>query len=94
MNVQGLRVIIFLALGAVLGVAYLCALKWNVRLYCDRSRMALACALHALRLLGAAALLVLAARTGAAPLLAALAGFQLARIFVIRAHAFPAEAAS
>ena len=69
MNVQGLKVLIFLFLGAVLGVAYLGALAWDVRLYCRGSRTALALSLHTLRFLGTAAIFVPIARTGAVPLL-------------------------
>ncbi len=94
MREEGVRLMIFLALGALLGVAYLGALRWNVRLYCRGSGAPLALIIHALRLLGAAAVLVAMAQAGAAPLLSAAAGFQCIRIFVLGAKRWPSEALS
>ena len=91
MNVQPLQLLTFLALGTVLGAAYLSALAWNVHLYCAGST-ALALVLHVLRFLGTAAILVALARSGAAPLLSSFAGFQLIRIFALGARHLPSEA--
>jgi hypothetical protein len=88
MTLHSFTVLIFTGLGSLLGIGYLIALKWNVQLYCDRdrSRSLFAILLHALRFLGTSTIFVLTARIGASPLLAALAGFQLTRILVIRAR--------
>lgn len=91
MNLQGLKPLLFLVLGAALGIAFFGALAWNVRLYCGNSGTRLAPLIHAMRLLGVAAVFVGIAELGAAPLLSALAGFQLARIFAIRAKGLAFE---
>jgi F1F0 ATPase subunit 2 len=93
MNIHGLKPLLFLLLGAALGVAFFGALAWNVRLYCGTSATRLAPLIHALRLLGIAAVFVGIAEFGAAPLLSALAGFQLARILAIRAKGLALETA-
>jgi F1F0 ATPase subunit 2 len=93
-NVEDSRALIFLAIGAVVSIAYLLALKWNVSLYCASSQPLVACSFHVLRLLGVSAIFVLIARIGAAPLLFALAGFQLIRIFVMRERKLLFEGAS
>jgi hypothetical protein len=92
MREEGVKLMIFVALGALLGVAYLGALQWNVRLYCRGSGTQLALTIHALRLLGAAAALVAMAQAGAAPLLSAAAGFHCFRIFALGAKRWPSEA--
>ena len=94
MREEGVKLMIFLALGALLGVAYLGALQWNVRLYCRGSSASLALMIHALRWLGAAAILVAMARAGAVPLLSAAAGFHCVRIFALGAKRGPLEALS
>jgi F1F0 ATPase subunit 2 len=91
MNLQGLKPLLFLVLGAALGIAFFGALAWNVRLYCGNSGTRLAPLIHAMRLLGVAAVFVAIAELGAASLLSALAGFQLARIFAIRAKGLAFE---
>jgi F1F0 ATPase subunit 2 len=93
MNVQFLKPLLFLVLGAVLGVAFFGALAWNVRLYCGNSGTRLAPLIHAMRLLGMAAGFAGIAELGAGPLLSALAGFQLARVFAVRAKRLAFETA-
>jgi len=89
---EGLKLMIFLALGALFGAAYLGALQWNVRLYCRGSGTPFAAMMHALRLLGAGAIFVAIARAGAAPLLSAVAGFHCVRIFAVSAKRWSSEA--
>jgi hypothetical protein len=87
MNLQSLKPLLFLVLGAAFGLAFFGTLAWNVRLYCRSSgtRLArLAPLVHAMRLVGMAAAFAGIAELGAAPLLLTLAGFQLARVFAIR----------
>jgi hypothetical protein len=91
MNFQPLQLLGFLALGTVLGVAYLSLLAWNVRLYCAGAT-ARALLLHLLRFLGTAAILVAFARGGAALLLSSFVGFQLTRVVALGARYFPSEA--
>lgn len=91
MNLHGLKPLLFLVLGAALGMAFFGALAWNVRLYCGNSGPRLAPLIHAMRLLGTVAVFVGIAELGAAPLLSALAGFQLARVFAIRAKGLAFE---
>jgi F1F0 ATPase subunit 2 len=91
MNSQVLRLLAFLALGSGVGVGYLSALAWNVRLYCVGLTPA-AFLLHLLRFLGAAAVFVALARLGAAPLLSGLVGFQLSRILVSGARLSTSQA--
>ena len=87
MNIAGLKLLLFLALGAAFAIAFLSALEWNVRLYCDTSGSRLAPFLHVLRWVGAALVFTAAAKSGAAPLLSVLAGFQLAKVYAVRARA-------
>jgi F1F0 ATPase subunit 2 len=86
-----LKLLTFLLLGSLLGLTYLGALSWNVRLYCRRSSHPVALSIHAVRFLGTAAVFVAIARTGAASLLSTLAGFQFVRIFVLRAKRLSQE---
>jgi F1F0 ATPase subunit 2 len=70
----------FVALGAIGAALHLGALEWNIRLYC-RSNSKLAFLFHVLRLCGMAAVLAFIARAaGAAALVAAVGGFEAARI--------------
>jgi hypothetical protein len=92
MKFQSLQLLTFVALGAAFGAVYLGVLAWNVRLYCAGFTL-LALLLHLLRFLGTAATLVALARTGAAPLLSGVVGFQLARVFVFTTTFFASEAA-
>ena len=91
MRDEDIQVMIFLLLGLLFGAAYLSALEWNVRWYCGGSSTPLALLIHALRLLGAAAVFVAIAQAGAVPLLAASAGFQCIRIFAVLARRLPSE---
>jgi F1F0 ATPase subunit 2 len=91
MNLQSLKFLLFLVLGAAFGLAFFGALAWNVRLYCGSSGTRFAPLVHAMRLLGLAAVFVRIAELGAAPLLLTLAGFQLARVFAIRAKGLAFE---
>jgi F1F0 ATPase subunit 2 len=93
MAVQFLKPLLFLVLGAALGMAFFGALAWNVRLYCGHSGTRLTPLIHAMRLLGMAAAFAGIAEVGAAPLLSALAGFQLARLFAVRAKGLGFETA-
>jgi F1F0 ATPase subunit 2 len=94
MREAGVKLMIFLALGALFGAAYLGALEWNVRLYCRGSSTPFAAMIHALRLLGAGAIFVAIAQAGAAPLLSASLGFQCVRIFAVGAKRWSSEALS
>jgi F1F0 ATPase subunit 2 len=94
MREESVKLMIFLALGALLGAAYLGALQWNVRLYCRGSGAPLALMIHALRLLGSAAVFVAIAQAGAAPLLSAAAGFHCMRIFALGTKRWPSETVS
>jgi hypothetical protein len=87
MSLAAPRLLLFVAVGALAGAAYVRALAWNVRLYCRNAAMPLAISLHAARLLGVGAIFFAAAKAGAAPLLATFAGFQLIRIFIVRSTA-------
>jgi F1F0 ATPase subunit 2 len=90
---ESLAVLIPFALGMLLGAAYFQALEWNVGFYCGR-RMPLALSIHVMRFLGAAAGFFALARTGAASLLCASAGFQFMRIIVARGKGPRSEATS
>jgi F1F0 ATPase subunit 2 len=79
MEVVVLRILAFLALGALLASAYLAALGLNVRLYLDSGAAWIALLVHTMRLLAIAAILFLCARQGALPLLSSLVGFQIVR---------------
>jgi F1F0 ATPase subunit 2 len=79
MNFQTLPLSAFLVLGAALGVAYLSALAWNVRLYCA-GFSALAWSLHLLRFVSTVAIFFALAQSGPVPLLSGFAGFQLTRV--------------
>jgi F1F0 ATPase subunit 2 len=70
--------------GLALGVAYFTALRWNVRLYLTPGGRAAGIALHVGRLAAVTAVLWLAARAGAAPLLAVALGIVVSRPLAIR----------
>lgn len=78
----------FVLLGALLGAGYFAALRFSVERYLGGRSTGQAVALHVGRLLLAGAGFALIARAGAAPLLAALVGFMIARSLAIRAHGF------
>ena len=77
-----LSVVIFGALGGLLGATYFTALEWNVRLYAVGSEKK-ALLLHLLRFVGAVAIFILCARAGVAPLLSSFAAFLVARLVVL-----------
>lgn len=81
--IAAVGVAVAVAAGFALGLAYFAALRANVRLYAD-GRPAAALAVHAARTAVVVAAAVAAARAGAVPLLAALAGFVAARTVVVR----------
>jgi F1F0 ATPase subunit 2 len=78
-----MRALPYGALGALIGVAYVSALGWNVRLYLDRGIGWSAMLLHLLRLLLVAAAFTICARRGAVPLLSSLVGFLIARTWTV-----------
>jgi len=90
-NLHSLTPLLFLVLGAAFGAAFFSALAWNVRLYCGSSGTRFAPLVHGMRLLGMATFFLRIAELGAAPLLLTLAGFQLARVFAIRAKGLAFE---
>ena len=71
------------AAGLALGGGFFALLRVNVRLYASR-RWPLGIALHLGRWALLAAALVVAARAGAGPLLAVLAGALVARVVLVR----------
>jgi F1F0 ATPase subunit 2 len=73
------RVLLYSALGALLGAACFSALGWNVRLYVDHGAGWSAMFVHLIRLLVIGAAFTLCARRGALPLLSNLIGFQMIR---------------
>lgn len=85
MTMLFLKLLISLIVGAVFGAAFFGALECNVRLYCWNYATRLAPVIHVMRILGVALVFVGFAKLGAAPLLSAAAGLQLARIFAVRA---------
>lgn len=74
-----LRMALFTAIGALLGVAHFTALRHTARLYLDRRRRAQAVALHALRLTAAVGAWYAIARFDAIALISAAAGLWLGR---------------
>lgn len=73
------QILAFIALGAVLGFAYLAALGLNVRLYVDAGPGWFALLVHAARLLGVAVAFIACAHQGAPAFLSVVAGFQIMR---------------
>jgi N-ATPase, AtpR subunit len=74
-----------LAVGVGLGLAYFAALRWTVSLYAAGSGWRVPTMLTLGRIGAGAAILGLAARFGALPLLAAFLGFLIARGIALRA---------
>ena len=70
--------------GFMSGLLYFAVLRRTAMLFASRSGWLLPAALTAVRIGAAAGLLALAAKLGAAPLLAAFAGFLLARTVALR----------
>ena len=67
-----------------MAAVYLGALEWNIRVYCGSTGAKLRVGLHALRLLGMAAMLGVIARTAsAAALLVTIGGFEAARMLMV-----------
>ncbi len=73
----------FTLIGLALGFAHFHGLRRDARRYLARGVGAGAVALHAARILATAAILVFIARSGAIPLVAALAGFLVARYLTV-----------
>jgi hypothetical protein len=73
------RVLPYGVLGALVAVAYLSALAWNVSVYVDYEFGWSAVLIHSLRLLAIGAAFTLCARQGALPLLSSVVGFQIVR---------------
>lgn len=74
----------FLAIGFATGLVHYAGLRWNIRFYTAAGNPAWPVGLHLLRLAVTAGALILIARVGAPALLAATAGFVLARPLVTR----------
>jgi F1-F0 ATPase (N-ATPase) AtpR subunit len=81
-----MRILLYGALGALLGIAFFSALDWNVMLYVERGAGWKAPLVHTTRLLLTGAIFTLAARQGAMPLLSSLAGFQMIRVAAVNRH--------
>ena len=78
-----LAVALFGAFGLALGLAHFHGLRGDTRRYLAHGVRAGAVAAHVARVLASAAALVIVARSGAGPLLAALAGFLAARFVAV-----------
>jgi F1F0 ATPase subunit 2 len=78
-----MQVLPYTMFGALIGVAYLGLLGWNVRLYADRGAAWSAMIVHLMRLVVIGAAFTLCARQGALPLLSSLAGFQIVRTVAV-----------
>jgi len=72
--------------GVALGFAYFASLKYSVALLAEGKGWLRPVAYALGRFCAAGALLFVAVKLGAAPLLAAFAGFLVARVLVLRAH--------
>lgn len=77
------RIVLWIAAGAALGAGFFALLGLNARLYGGR-RWPAALVLHLARWALLAATLLVAARTGAVPLLSVTAGISIARLVVVR----------
>lgn len=78
-----IRALPYGALGALIGIAYVGALAWNVRLYVGHGVEWGVLLVHLLRLLTVAAAFTLCARQGALPLLSTLVGFLVTRTLTV-----------
>jgi len=76
---------LYLAAGVAVGTIFFRALRWSARMLVEGGAASTALALALGRFLLMGALLTLAAREGAAPLLAASAGVLVGRFLVLRA---------
>jgi F1-F0 ATPase (N-ATPase) AtpR subunit len=81
---------IFGGIGVALGLAHFYGLRRDVGMYLVGGMRGRVVAAHATRLLATAAALVFIARSGAVPLLAALAGFLAARSMAVAKARRPA----
>jgi hypothetical protein len=79
-------ILLYGAVGALLGIAFFSVLDWNVLLYVERGAAWKAPLVHVTRLLVTAAIFTFTARQGALPLLSTLAGFQMIRIVAVNRH--------
>ena len=78
-----LRLFAFIAVGALLGFAFLAALRLNVRLYLDSGAAWITILAHALRVLAIVIALTLCAHHGALALIFCVVGFHLMRTVAI-----------
>jgi F1F0 ATPase subunit 2 len=83
MEVILMRAVPYALLGALIGIAYVGALGWNVRLYVDHGVGSAGLLLHAFRLLSVAVAFIICARHGALPLLSSLVGFLVTRTWAV-----------
>lgn len=74
--------VVFAAIGLVLGVAHFAALRWTIAAYLRGGRSALAW--YATRMIGMALILFIVTRTGGRLVLATLGGFMVARTVIVR----------
>jgi F1F0 ATPase subunit 2 len=77
------RMAVYVALGALIGMVYFAALAWNVRLYTGHGAGRNALLLHLARFAVAVAAFTLCARQGAAPMLASFGGFLAIRTIAV-----------
>jgi F1F0 ATPase subunit 2 len=87
----GLRMVLYAALGVMIGAGYFSALAWNVRLYVDRAGGVKALFLHLVRLAVAAAAFAVCAKRGAAPMIACFVGFLAMRTISINRYRLALE---
>jgi F1F0 ATPase subunit 2 len=78
-----LAIALFAVVGFGLGLAHFHGLRGDTRRYLEGGLRAGAVAAHAARILATVAVLVLIARSGSVPLVAALSGFVLARFVAV-----------
>lgn len=78
-----MRIALFAAIGAALGLAYVAALAWNARLYVSSTGAGKAVLLHIARSIGLPLALVALATAGAGPLMAAVGGFACAHAVLV-----------
>jgi F1F0 ATPase subunit 2 len=78
-----LVIALFAGVGFALGLAHFHGLRGDTRRYLEGGLRLWAVAAHAVRILATVAVLVFIARSGAAPLVAALSGFVVARFVAV-----------
>ena len=79
-----LRALPYVVLGAFIGLGYVAALGWNVRLYVEHRLAWDPLLIHLLRVFMLIGTFTLCARRGALPLLSNVMGFQLVRNAAVR----------